>query len=261
MLRFDSRRSGFSREKASGLKPLLLLLLSAALIAGCAKVTKPGKPAPRKAPSPATQVQPRPPDKGDPQARFNAALELMKTRKLPEAEQAFFALARDFPDFSGPYTNLGIIYAKSNRREQALVMLSKATALNSRNHVAWNWLGVVARESGNTSRAEQAYNRALSAKPDYALAHLNLGILYDQHLNQPQNALRHYREYQRFAGSEQLQVVAWIADLEARNPVAATTPLLPGQLPGQKQTAPSAAPRRIAPQPQPQTQPQPVRRN
>jgi tetratricopeptide (TPR) repeat protein len=227
---------------ARSFKHQLALLVVVALLASCSSFSKKGagksEPRPQSRPSAPSAVTPTPSApatvKADPQTRFNEALQMMREKRLQEAEAAFATLSIDAPQYSGPWANLGIIYAKSNRREQALAALSKATSLNDRNAVAWNWLGLVQRELGDRSKAEQAYLRALAVKPDYALPHLNLGILYDTYLSRPQDALAHYRQYQKLAGKEDLRIVAWIAEIESKQAVAA-----PAQQPGQ--TAPSPA--------------------
>ena len=202
-------------------------LAAALLLAGCSSLTKKTGPAQPQRPVPGrtAPVAPRPVDKGDPQARFAAAVQLMREKKLPDAEAAFVALNSDFPQFSGPATNLGIIYAKSNRRDQAITAFTKATTLNERNAVAWNWLGMTQRDAGDRAAAERAYLKALQINPNYALAHLNLGILYDTYLARPQDALLQYKQYQQLArqtnGQDELRVTAWIAELEARQPAGA----------------------------------------
>jgi tetratricopeptide (TPR) repeat protein len=171
---------------------------------------------------PPAQVEAAVPDKGDPRARFNAALDLWRQNQIAEAEDAFKALVEDFPDHAGPWTNLGILFAKSNRREQAIGALGKAATLNPQNKVAFNWLGILHREAGNLERARQAYERALTIDPDYALAHYNLGVLLDAHLKRPADALPHYRDYLRLAKTDDLRVMAWIAEIEAAMPSPST---------------------------------------
>ena len=170
------------------------------------------------------------PDKGDPQARFDAALTLWRNNQIGEAEEAFVSLAQDFPQHAGPWTNLGILYAISNRREQAVGALTKAASLNPKNKVAYNWLGILSRESGDLNRARLAYDKALQLDPDYALAHYNLGLLLDAHLKQPAAALPHYRAYLQDGAADDLRVLAWIAEIEAaarpapQPPAAGTVP-------------------------------------
>jgi tetratricopeptide (TPR) repeat protein len=185
------------------------------------------------------------PDKGDPNLRFGAALDLSRKNKVAEAEVAFAALTKDFPEFSGPWTNLGVIYAKSNRREQALAALTKANTLNPANVVALDWLGILYRQTGDLPRARQAYEKALQLKPDNALAHYNLAILLDVYLAKPREALPHYKEYQRLNGGPgskgpDLKVMAWIAEIEAQTPPppAPSTGLLPTRVEQQPEATP-----------------------
>ena len=196
------------------------LPLACLLAAGCTGMaTHPYSPphapmraaVPVTAPAPAATINP----KGDPDQRFSTALKLMKDHQPQEAQAAFLALARDFPGFSGPLTDLAILYAQGHQRSQAIAGLAKAVAVNPRNAIAWNWLGTLYRESNDYVRAEQSYQQALSARADYAVAHLNLGILYEVSMKQPQDALNQYREYLKSAGKEDLIVSAWIKELEA----------------------------------------------
>ena len=154
--------------------------------------------------------------KGDPDRRFQEALALMKAGRIEEAQTAFLALSRDYPQFSGPLTDLGILYAQSRQRELAVESLGRAVALNPNNEVAHNWLGTLYREGGDFARAERAYRAAIAARPDYAQAHLNLAILYDVALHQPEKAMAEYRTYQRLSGDDSLIVEAWIRELQTR---------------------------------------------
>lgn len=199
----------------------LALLLAAFMLTACGllqregeapvQTTVAGKPAPAAKPK---APAPKPPDKGDPDARFKAALELLRQKQTADAESALTGLVKDFPQFSGPLTDLGILYAKSKRPELAISAFSKAVTDNPQNPVAYNWLGILYREARDYGRAEQAYRKALAINGDYAAAHLNLGILYDEYLKRPAEALAHYREYQRLGGADDLRVLVWVAQIE-----------------------------------------------
>lgn len=196
------------------------MMLLALLLQACSA------PAPRhspsRAPKPAAASVPAPPaaaSKGDADQRFREALKLMKAQQNAEATEAFLALSRDFPQYSGPFTDLGILYAQGRQRDQAIASFSKAVAANPGNAVALNWLGSLYREGGDFARAEQSWLAALAVKPDYAPVHRNLGILYDVSLRRPQQAVAAYREYLKYAGMEDLIVSAWIKELETAAPV------------------------------------------
>lgn len=195
----------------------LAALLATTLIAACSTPKRPTDAAPGSpAAAPGAQASaPKPPDKGDPQQRFTAALELLKANDFAAAEEALSALIADFPQFSGPHANLGILLARSNRRSEAFAAFARAAQANPRNATAHNWLGVLYSESRDYVRARAAYERALDLRPDFALAHLNLAVLLDDKLGQSRAALPHYRRYQQLAGKDDLRVLAWVAEIEA----------------------------------------------
>lgn len=221
-----------STRRPAALRLSLLLAVTLILSACGSFRNRPELPEPptREEPPtvPAEPAEPAEPDKGDPQARFDTAMALWQQGQVGEAERALIALLKDFPERSGPWTNLGIIFAKSNRRDQAIGALAKAAALNPDNKVAFNWLGILYREAGDLTRARLSYERALKLDPEYALAHFNYGILLDAYLKRPADALPHYRAYQQAEGNtDDLRVMAWIAEIEAAASAAAAPPPAP----------------------------------
>ena len=86
-----------------------------------------------------------------------------------------------------------------------------------------NAAGIAARRQGQFDAAEAAYRRAIDADPNFAPAHLNLGILRDLYRADPQEALLQYQQYATIAG-ESRQVSGWIADLRKRLGVATAAP-------------------------------------
>jgi Flp pilus assembly protein TadD len=198
-----------------------------ALLAACAArgpARAPAAPASTTAP----QAQPTPPLETDAEQRFQAALDLMKNHKTDEARAAFASLAKDYPQYSGPLADLGVLYARSNQRQLALNSFAAAVAANPKNAFAYGWLGILYRENGEYARAEDAYRKALALNPNDATAHLNLGILYDVYLKRPKDALTQYQEYQRLSGDQARPIVAaWIRELQDQlgggTPAAAAT--------------------------------------
>lgn len=202
-------------SSADPMRRIGLILCAGLLAAGCSsRAPKPDKSASTAAPPPAPTVTA--PNKGDPDQRFKEALKLMKDKQPKEAYDAFLKLAKDFPEFSGPLTDLAILQANAKQRAPAIINFQKAAKANPQNYVALNWLGALQREAGDFAAAEAAYRAAIAANADYAPAHLNLAILYDVSMKRPADALDEYRAYQRIAGSDRLIVTAWIRDLEER---------------------------------------------
>jgi tetratricopeptide (TPR) repeat protein len=159
-----------------------------------------------------------------PQERYAQALELLKASQWQEAEVVLSAYVKEFPLYSGPHTNLGIVYARTNRKPQAVTEFTRAVSANPKNAVAHTWLGMLAREAGDLKQAELSYRRALAADLQYAPAHLNLAILYDQYMQKPREALAAYRRYRELAGADDLRAAVWVAELENKLKPATATP-------------------------------------
>lgn len=180
----------------------------AVLLAGCAS-------APPAAPTPGASARAPAGAEAAPAGDYATALELLRANRTAEAEAALQAAVAAHPRASGPLTNLGILYARTNRKPQAREAFARAAELNPANAVAHNWNGVLAREAGDFEAAERAYRAALAADPKHAPALLNLAFLYDVHLKRPVEALAAYREYQALTGGKDPRVAIWIGELEA----------------------------------------------
>ncbi|HWY25154.1 MAG TPA: tetratricopeptide repeat protein [Nevskia sp.] len=220
---------------------LWLALCASLVLAACGgQPSRPAAPAPGGTQQPAqTPAAPKGPDKGDPEQRFQAALQLMKDKKPDEAKDAFAKLAQDFPQYAGPLNDLGVLQAQAKQRDLAIASFYRASTVNAKDDFAWAWLGILYRENGDYVRSEQAYLKAIALKSDNPVTHLNLGVLYDAYMRRPQDALAQYREYQRIAGKDSKPIVtAWINELQDGLPQAAGKPTA-GQLTPAAGTAPA----------------------
>jgi len=63
-------------------------------------------------------------------------------------------------------------------------------------------LGVIYTELNRLDEAEQSYERAVALKPDYAEAHYNLGVFYELHRKNLPKALAQYHEYLNLGGRD-----------------------------------------------------------
>ena len=170
---------------------------------------------------PVTQQDNVPPEKAhdsfEPaQHDYDRALEYLDSGRNNNAKQLLLALTEAYPEFSGPYANLGILYMREGSMETAEEYLTKAVEINPANAMAYNQLGILYRQTGRFDAARQAYIQSLQIKPDYANAHLNLGILCDLFLQDTKGALQHYERYLELVPGENSQVSLWLADLKQR---------------------------------------------
>lgn len=192
----------------------LMVFILVLLLAGCA-ATGPGGDAVK---SEVAEVQP----KVDPviAAAYESALSAMRDGKNTQAEAALRQFAEKYPTFSGPRTNLGILYFRENKLEQAKAEFQAALEINPNNVVSLNHLGIISRGEGKFTEARAFYEKALQIDPAYAYAHLNYGILLELYMGQLPEALEQYKRYQELtkaAGMEEdKEVVKWIVDLDRR---------------------------------------------
>jgi Tfp pilus assembly protein PilF len=147
-------------------------------------------------------------------AEFKDALTAMQAGDIESAKTALIAITEKAPNYSGPWTNLGIISAGQRQYDQAENYFYQALKCQERNTVAMNWLGYLSSVKKDFSAASNWYSRAIAIDPKYAEAHLNLAMLYETNLNRPKAALDHYRIYQTQTGGKNTLVSAWIRNLE-----------------------------------------------
>jgi tetratricopeptide (TPR) repeat protein len=107
------------------------------------------------------------------------------------------------------------LYLHDSRLSDAEAAFKAALKLTPANPVAGDELGIVERKLGKFADAEAAYLSAISAEPNYAPAHLNLGVLYDLYMAEPQKALEQFERYIAIAG-ENKQVAGWVVELRKR---------------------------------------------
>jgi tetratricopeptide (TPR) repeat protein len=110
---------------------------------------------------------------------------------------------------------LGLLYLQGSRLPEAETAFKAALERNPGSAVAGNELGIVERKLGKFAEAEAAYRRTIAAEPNYAPAYLNLGVLYDLYLAEPQKALEQFEHYIQLAG-ENKQVAGWVVELRKR---------------------------------------------
>ena len=150
---------------------------------------------------------------------YEQATAIMAAGDFVEAELRFKAFRLQYPEYPGAHVNLAIIEAMRHNDEAARAYLDAALALNPEYPAALNQLGQLLRRNGDFSAAEAAYLKAVTVKSDYALAHYNLGVLYELYLQRLDDALTHFEAYQALVAGDK-QVEKWIADLRRR--IAAT---------------------------------------
>ena len=116
-----------------------LIFLSAALVlAGCAgtPTDESGQP-----------IATTPADVDDKTlVQYKQALNAMKSGQDGSAIKQFEQISKQHPKLAGPFINLGILYLKKERYEDAQKALQQATTLKPNDWIAFNHLGVAYRQ-------------------------------------------------------------------------------------------------------------------
>jgi tetratricopeptide (TPR) repeat protein len=194
------------------------LLIPAAIlvVAGCASSgPKPedGRDCDRPAAEAGEQILPEIPAQA--QTMFEQAAAVMATGDYLDAELRFKEFLLQYPAYPGAHVNLAIIHSRNGNDAAAQAAIDAALALNSTHPAALNQQGMLFRKNGKFIEAEAAYLKAVTASPDYALAHYNLGVLNELYLQRLDVALQHFEIYLQLVGGD-AQVEKWIADLTRR---------------------------------------------
>lgn len=188
------------------------------------KATQPGPG------QPGTVAAAPPPIPAEAKTEFDRAVSLAQTGNDAAAETQFATLAQQYPQFSTPLVDLGILYRKSGNLDAAAQALQQAVTRDPHSALAWTELGVTQRLGGKFKDAEQSYERAIAADPTYAPVYRDRGVLRDLYLDQPAAALADFEQYRKLAAGDK-PAAMWVAELQHRTGIrtapAAQTPTAP----------------------------------
>jgi Tfp pilus assembly protein PilF len=198
-------------------RKLLRLILPALVLAmaGCAS-TGPGSSAPeRGAASAGTAAAAGVEIPAQAQTMYEQAVAVMASGDFLDAELRLKEFLLQFPGYPGAHVNLAIIHVNNEDDEAARAAIDAALAISPDHAPALNQHGMLLRRNGKFLEAEAAYLKAVTASPDYALAHYNLGVLNELYLQRLDVALQHFEQYYAIVGDDK-QVEKWITDLTRR---------------------------------------------
>lgn len=144
---------------------------------------------------------------------FAQATHALEANNLPDATATLQKLTGAYPQYASPFTDLGIVYARSGQEKAALAALARAIEMQPGDCRAQVQTGILLRHRHQFSAAEAAYKACLAHNPDYPPALLNLGILDEIYMGKWHDALASYQHYQAMQPSPDKRIARWIAAL------------------------------------------------
>ncbi len=146
---------------------------------------------------------------------YEAALSLLERGQHELGIELLETVASAAPLLSAPRIDLGIAYHLAGDLEAAESALLQALELTPDHPIVHNELGIIYRKSGRFQEARKSYEAALAVYPGYHFARRNLAILCDLYLADLSCALENYEAYMTtVAGDDEATI--WIADIRNR---------------------------------------------
>lgn len=149
-------------------------------------------------------------------AKYQSALDLLKSGQLSEAKIAFTELQKTVKDSPGLYTNLGVISEAEEKMGEAETYYNEALSHNPFYSDALNNLGAIYVQRGDFQKAKQFYEKGLQSDKTHPKLLLNLAMLNELYLHNLSEALDLYGVYVANYPDSNKQVSGWMSDLKRR---------------------------------------------
>ena len=126
------------------------------------------------------------------QQQLNNLLEYYQNGRFSEAEKLAVTITQAFPKHQFAWKLLGVLFARTGRKHEALHAYQKTVQLSSQDPEAHSNLGIMLSDLNRLGEAESSYRHAIRLKPDFFEVHNELGnLLYS--LGRLDEAVQSYR--------------------------------------------------------------------
>ncbi len=146
---------------------------------------------------------------------YKDAIIALNNNELDKAENLFTTMSERQPNIAGPWANLALIEIKRENLAQAELYVKSALDNNADMPQALNLSGYLAEKQGKINVAKNYYLQAVNNKPDYAIAHYNVALLYDVYLQDIEQAIKHYQLYLTHSEQKDEATENWLEGLKS----------------------------------------------
>ena len=129
------------------------------------------------------------------EARFNLGCLWLDAGQPEAAKAEFTAYTLRRPNAPEGWMKLGLAQLSTREITAAEKSFSQSVRLKEQNPDAYNGIGLAQLQRNRPREAAQYFESALKQQPDHRAALLNLARVAQTQLNDPQTALRRYRDY------------------------------------------------------------------
>ena len=196
---------------------IILFAMSASLVAACATTSEPVRPPVNVQVQEEVgfTITEEAHIGGDVRAEYEIALSYLQQGRHDDGIALLEQVAEAAPELSAPRIDLGVAQHRAGNLEAAEEHLLLALESNPEQPVAHNELGIIYRKTGRFDEARKSYESALAVYPGFHFARRNLAILCDLYLADLDCALQNYEAYMKTVPSDE-EASMWIADLRYR---------------------------------------------
>ena len=124
-------------------------------------------------------------------------------------------LSNSRPELSEISFNLALTYYKLNDLNGAESSLEQALEVNPDDPQILALKGAIETRKGHIIQAEDLYQKALAKNENFANAHYNLALLYDNYYQDIQLAAGHYQRYLELTDYKDRKTLVWLEEINS----------------------------------------------
>ena len=146
---------------------------------------------------------------------YQEAITALNKNDLDNAKTMLQKLSNSRPELSEISFNLALTYYKLNDLNGAESSLEQALEVNPDDPQILALKGAIETRKGHINQAENLYQKALTKNKNFANAHYNLALLYDNYYQDIQLAAGHYQRYLELTDYKDRKTLVWLEEINS----------------------------------------------